>query len=92
MWSTGIKLKYKEKRGERVYSFFFFFFLAFFPQCFLHPLLPLQTKKEHCLELTDAAIRIHALCLRPDLRTKNIDIERYQSQKRQKRRFANGTR
>lgn len=33
----------------------------------------------------NAAIRVHALCLRPDLRTKNIDIERYQSQKGKKK-------
>lgn len=33
----------------------------------------------------NAAIRVHVLCLRPDLRTKNINIERYQSQKGKKK-------
>lgn len=46
MWSTDVKLKYKEKRGERVYSVFFFFFFFFPPDVFcIHSSLCKQKKR-----------------------------------------------
>lgn len=95
MWSTDIKLKYKEKRGQRVCILFFPFFS---PDVFCIPSSLCKQKKKKKRNTARSSPKdsltsesrstlqfVHALCLRPDLRTKSMNVERYQSQKGKKK-------